>query len=664
MSKNKFFLIFAIALITNFFIHNFCSAIEASCTKYPDYATTFTGQDKHEKFNRKLFTFNLKLNKFVLRPINTLWGSIMPQYAINRFDNLYTNINFPVRVFGSMFQKDFKSSGSEFKRFLINTTVGLGGLYDPATSIFKIEAHNEDMEQALGRTKMKQGPYLVLPVVQGNLRDLFGQLLDIPFKGSSYIPFATTAFFINSSTGAQAGIKRLDESNADPYIVARQLKGLDEYTKINNIDRKSVLNEKENFLNTISINNSIANTELKNLVQTKAKADINLVGYNPQSPLIDSMRSALFDNEKYDSSIWSETSLWNRTFKKKLKFASVNIEKSKPDYKYRYILQKDKTAPLAIIYPAFGEGVWGDKAVRQAKILYDGGYSVIIQSSAFHWEFVRSLPEGYRPGIPFQDAKMLRLTTAKIIKDVETKKKRKFEKRILVGNSFGALTTLFVASQEEKENTLGISNYFVINPPIDTFFALKQLDKYSQDWKNNPEDLKLRIAVTVQKIIDVSKNKDYKNGKYDGLSLPFNNDEAELVIGYVMKQKLYDVVYTIENCKRSKVNRIYNEINDMSFYEYAQKYLKDYFVANQDKSLEQLNYEASMHCLADFLQKNKNYKIYHSLDDYFTTPEQIMWLKKQSKDNVVIFSNGSHLGFLYRPEFIELFKKDINPSSL
>lgn len=663
MIKNRLFLTILITLVFNFFIHNVSFAQEASSAKYPDYACEFTGFDKCEKFNRKLFVFNLKLNKFVLRPINTLWGSIMPQYAMDRFQNLYTNINFPVRVFSCMFEKDFKSSGKEFERFLINTTVGIGGLYDPATSKFKIEARNEDIEQVLGRTRMPQGPYLVLPVVQGNLRDLFGQLLDIPLRGSSYIPFATTAFFINSSTGAQAGIKRLDESNADPYEVARQLKGLDEYTKIHDLDRKSVFDEKEKSLNMISINNSIADTELKNLVQTKVKADVNLENYNPQGPLIDSMRSALFDNEKVDSSIWSETSVWNRTFKKKLKFSSVNIEKTKPNYKYRYILQKDKKAPLAIIYPAFGEGVWGDKAVRQAKILYDTGYSVIIQSSAFHWEFVRSLPDGYRPGIPSQDAKMLRLTTAKIINDVETKKKCKFEKRILIGNSFGALTTLFVASQEEKENTLGISNYFVINPPIDTFFALKQLDKYSQDWKNNPEDLKLRIAMTAQKIIKVSQNKDYKKGNYENLSLPFNNDEAELVIGYVMKQKLYDVVYTIENCKRSKVNPMYGEMNEMSFYEYSQKYLKDYFVANNGKTLEQLDYDASMHCLADFLQKNKNYKIYHALDDYFTTPEQISWLKSQGKDKVVVFSNGSHLGFLYRPEFIELFKKDIKLQS-
>lgn len=666
MFKNKTFLIFIAAFILNFSLSTISFASEEGLNnaKYPDYAYEFTGKDKHEKFNRKLFVFNLKLNKYVLRPINTLWGSIMPQCAMDKLQNAYNNINFPVRVVSCAIQKDYKSSRREFVRFLTNTTIGLGGFFDPATSVFKMESHNEDIEQALGCKRFKQGNYWVLPVVQGNTRDLVGQLLDCPLRPTSYIPFATSAFFINSTTSSQAGIKRLDEANADPYEVARQLKGLDEYMKIANLDRKDVLAEKEAELNVMEVCNKTENMDLHEHSPPQPKADINLENYNPQGPLIDSMRSALFDNEKVDSSIWSETSVWNRTFKKRLKITSVNIEKTRPNYKYRYILQKDKTSPLAIIYPAFGEGILGDKAVRESKILYDEGYSVVIQGSAFHWEFVKSMPESYRPGIPAQDAQKLRLVTAKIINDLQTKKKCKFNKKILVGNSFGALTTLFVAAQEENENTLGISNYFSINPPVETFFALKQLDKHSQDWKNNPADIKLRTAVTVQKIIQVSQNKDYKNAKYDSVSLPFNNDEAKLVISYVMKQKLYDVVFTIENCSRTKQNELYDTINDMSFYEYAQKYLQESFVADKNKSLEQLDYETSLHCLANFLQKNKNYKIYHSLDDYFVSSDQLTWLKQQGKDNVVLYSNGSHLGFLYRKEFIEQFEKDTKPTNL
>lgn len=666
MIKNKAFLTFIAALLLSFSLNNASFAIEdiGIENKYPDYAYEFTGKDTCENFNRKLFVFNLKLNKYVLRPINTLWGSIMPQCALDRLQNVYNNINFPLRVVSCMLEKDFKSSGTEVTRFFTNTTIGLGGLYDPASSIFKIEPHNENIEQVLGYRNVKRGSYLVLPAIQGNVRDLVGQLLDIPLRPTSYIPFATTAFFINNSTSSQAGIKRLDEANADPYEVARQFKGLDMYIKINNLDRKAVLAEKETALNTININNTSEKIDSNENTQPTLKADINLDNYNPQGPLIDSMRSAFFDNEKVDSSIWSETSVWNRTFKKRLKISSVSIDKMRPNYKYRYILQKDKASPLAIIYPAFGEGILGDKAVRQAKILYDEGYSVVIQGSAFHWEFVKSMPGNYRPGIPSQDAQMLRVVTSKVINDLQTRKKCKFNKRILVGNSFGALTVLFVAAQEENsaslgDNTLDISNYIAINPPIETFFALKQLDKYSQDWKNNPADIKLRTAVTVQKIANVAKNEDYKNAKYDSVSLPFNNDEAKLVIGYVMKQKLYDVVFTIENCSRSKRNNLYQSINDMSFYDYAQKYLKESFVANEGKSIEQLDYETSLHCLTNFLQTSKKYKIYHSLDDYYVNPEQLAWLKQEGKNNVILYSNGSHLGFLYRKEFIEEFKKDI-----
>jgi len=111
MVKNKFFIIF-IVLCLNFYSNNISFAIEdvPLINKYPDYAYELTGKDKHEKFNRKLFVFNLKLNKYVLRPINTLWGSIMPQYALDRLQNAYNNINFPVRVVSCALQRDFKSS--------------------------------------------------------------------------------------------------------------------------------------------------------------------------------------------------------------------------------------------------------------------------------------------------------------------------------------------------------------------------------------------------------------------------------------------------------------------------------------------------------------------------------------------------------------------------
>lgn len=701
MIKHKVFLFFAAAFII-FSSNNISYAIDDTCEKYsyPDYAYEFCGKDTCEKFNRKLLIFNLKLNKYVLRPLNIGWASIMPKYGMGRVENMYNNINFPVRVVSCLIQKDFKSSKTEMARFFINTTIGFAGLYDPAKNIFKIEPRDEDMSQALAHTKLKKGPYLILPIVRGNVRDLAGQLLDCPLRPCSYIPIAgsivNTLCFINKTTGIQPIIKMVDDSYADPYQLARQYDGMERYIKNMNLDRKEVLAQTISSQNIVKINNDCNACGLN--------PDIKLENYNPQCPCIDAMRTAMFDSIKIDDSPWSEMSVWNRTFKKRFKTSSVNIDPKRANYRYKYILQKNKNAPLAIIYPSFGEGIDAEKSLVQAKILYDKGYSVVIQGSSFHWEFIKSMPDSFKPGLPREDAKYLRMVSAKIINDIQKKNSRNggcnFSKKILVGTSFGAATALYAAAQDEEamrnndSTALGISNCISINPPIEMFYALNKLDKYTNDWKNNPDDIKLRTAILAEKVIQVSKTFSDNNdttptkkgfkpkskpehlvscqsyGKY----LPFTEDEAKLITGFVMKQKLADVVFTIEHGSRGKKCDLYQTINNMSFSDYAQKYLPEAFensvlekmpehlISNQDNpynNTEHIDSGTSLYSINNFLKTNNNYKIYHSIDDYYVSPEQLAWLKRQSGDKTVLFSNGSHLGCLYRKEFIEEFEKDV-----
>ena len=651
MDKSKALLLFAAI----FFLNNAAFAVEDIGLKcrYPDYSYEFNGKDTCENFNRKIFIFNSKLNQHVIRPINIVWASVMPKYGITRVQNFYTNLEFPVRLTSCLLQKDFKSSKTETIRFLTNTTIGFGGLYDPAKTKFKIEPRQEDMGQVLAHYNVKKGPYLVLPIIpSGSVRDIAGQALDCPLNPSSYIVgpavmLAKAVSLINKTTNLQSIAKTINSTYADPYDIAKKLCGVEKYIKNSNLDRKEVLDEKTVSQNIIEIKNIDGNDSSN----VNLKADINLNNYHSQDPLIDAMRTVMFEEQEINDSKWSELSLWNRSFAKQIKTSSINIEPKRPNYKYRYILQKDKTAPLAIIYPSTGEGIMSHHSIVMAKMFYDEGYSVLIQGSTFQWEFVKSMPDDYRPGMPVSDAHYSRIVTSKIISKLESEKACKFDRKILVGTSFGALTTLFVAAKEEDENTLGISNYISINPPIEILFALKQVDKYSQDWQNNSDDIKLRVAITAAKVLQMSQSLADKKSEF----LPFGDDEAKLILGFVMKQKLSDLVFTIENGSRSKKSEIYKSINDMSFDDYAKKYL---FV-DQYKSFEQLNYETSLYSLADFLQKNEKYKIYHTLDDYYVNPEQLSWLKKQSGQKSVFFNNGSHLGFLYRREFLDEFKKDI-----
>ena len=671
MIKNKIFFVFIAALLLNFNVSNISFAIEDVGIKnrYPDYAFEFTGKDTCENFNRKIFIFNSKVNKYIIRPVNIVWASVMPKYGMDRIQNLYTNIEFPIRLAGCLLQKDFKASKSETLRFLTNTTLGFGGLYDPAKDHFKIEPRQEDMEQVLAHYKVKKGPYLVLPIVAfGNLRDIAGQVLDCPLNPTSYVigPIALLAksvVLLNKTSYMQALAKAIDSTYADPYAITKELCGVDKYIKCSNLDRKEVLAEKMASQNIVKISDVVDNADLTSIKNANLKADIRLNNYNPQSPVVDSMRTALFDDKTLNASIWSELSVWNKGFGKKIKTSSVSIDAKHPNYKYRHILQKNKTAPLAILYPSFGEGIMSYHSVVMAKMFYDEGYSVVIQGSAFQWEFAKSMPDDYKPGYPARDASYLRTVTGKIINNLETKNACKFDKKVLVGTSFGALTALFVASQEENDNTLGISKYISINPPIEVLFALRQVDKYAQDWKNNPDDIKMRAAVTAEKVIQVSQNisgtksqKTAENSTPNDIeSLPFTDDEAKLIIGFIMRQKLSDLVFTIENCSKSKRNDVQESINNLSFYDYAQKYL----LIDNYTSVTQLNYDTSLYSVANFLQKSEKYKIYHSLDDYYVNPEQLAWLKKQSNNKAVFFNNGSHLGFLYRKEFLDEFKKDI-----
>lgn len=665
MIKNRAFtfLLFVGIFILNFSLNNSAFAAEyvGVTNKYPDYACEFVGSDTCENFNRKMFIFNTKLNKYVIRPINIAWASVMPQYGIDRVQNFYTNLKYPIRLTSCLLQKDFKASGTETVRFLTNTTLGVVGLYDPALTRFKIEPCQEDIGQALAYYNVKKGPYLVLPVIPpGTTRDVAGELLDCPLDPSTYVMgpislISTSVSLVNETTSMQPLLKALESDYADPYQITKQLTGIEQYIKNANLDRKEVLAEKTASQNVFKISNVSDNYTMN----PNIKPDIKLNNYNPQGPLVDSMRTMFFDNQNLNDSIWSEMSVWNKTFKKQIKTSSVNVDFMHPNYKYRYILQKNKTAPVAIIYPSIGEGIMSDESVIQAKMLYDEGYSVVIEGSTFQWEFVKSMPNNYKPGLPSSDAYYSRILTSMILNQLQGKYACKFNKKILVGNSFGALTALFVAAQENDtslgKNTLGISNYIAINPPIEIFYALKKLDKFSQEWKNDPSDIKLRAAITAQKVVQVSQKLSDKKNLNREESLPLTNDEAKLAIGFTMKQKLSDVIFTIENAPTSKKSDIYDSINNMSFYDYAQKYL----INNQDKSVEQLSYDSSLYSLTNFLQKNKNYKIYHSLDDCFVNSDQLSWLKKQTGNKSVFFSNGSHLGFLYRKEFLDEFKKDI-----
>lgn len=658
-------------------------------SKYPDYGYMYLGADKYEKLNRKMFNFNLGLNKYAIRPVHILWASVMPEYGIERIQSAYRNIEYPKRLMSSLIQKDFKTSKNETIRFLTNTTLGLGGMFDPAKRFLKIEPSSEDMEQALTKCKCNQGPYIVLPVMSGTTtRAIAGKLLDTSLNPTTYVATPVLAMVkagltVNRTSYIQPLIKMIESTYADPYEIARKMYGLNNYIKSENYDRKEIFDTSEstdlpdnpelveNNLNNreessdnddltvadiIKGGTNIDNILLKsyNANNSRLMADMILYDYNPQSPVVDSMRTALFDLPEIDKSFWNELSIWNRSFAKQIKTSSVSVTPDKEEYKFRYIMQKDKNSPLAIIYPSIGEGIQSHHSVVMAKLFYDAGYSVVIQGSHFQWEFVKSMPDDYKPGIPSRDADYLLSVTSKIISQLEDKYGCKFPSKTFLGTSFGAMAALFVADKEYKNNTLGNTKYISICPPINLLYAMEQVDKNSEEW-SHLDNLKEQAAQTASKVVQLSDMKDENKDFHIG-TLPFTDEEGKLITGFIMHQKLSDLIFTLEKTPKNKSTDIYQTINNMNYKDYAQKYL----LSDGNKTFDELEDETNLLSVSDYLKNASNYKIYHSLDDYLVNQNLLKKLKICTGKKTTLLSNGAHLGFMYTPEFLEDFKKEIS----
>ncbi len=642
--------------------------------KHPCYNNFFIGEDKYENFNRKVFNFNLKLNKIFVRKIHVVWASLMPNFLIDSLNNAYSNIEYPKRLVSSLLQRDTQAAKNETKRFLINTTLGLAGLVDAANKIFHLEMFNEDMEQALAKCKVKCGKYLVLPFISSTTsRDLFGRMLDFALNPTTYVasPIAAAikmGLLINRTAYIQPMIKMVESNFVDPYDIARKFYGVEKYIKLSNYDRASVLENVKNDYDEVDLVDNKKKEEIlevkgklgenENLIvnedpETDLSADIVLANYNPQNPVLDSMRTALFDLREMNKSMWNEISVWNRGFNKKIKYASVNITQNGAPYKFRYVLQKNKTSPLAIIFPSIGEGINNNHSTILAKLFYDEGYSVIILGSHFQWEFLKSLEKGYKLGSIKDDVKFINLLVNNSVDYLSKKYNRVFLKRTALGTSLGAFAVMFLANEQYQIGANNIDKFIAICPPCELFYAINQMDQIIEAWKRYPDDFREKTAITAAKVARAFNEKDKFTKDFN--ALPFSNYEAKLISAFVFHQKLSDLIYATETSTNPNIDKkeLYNAIYKHNFRDY----MKNYLMVKHSK--EELESASTLRSISDYLINNDNYRIYHSLDDYLANKKQLKELKSYCDDKLTLFNNGAHLGFLYRDEFVNELKKEI-----
>ena len=133
-------------------------------------------QDPWEGMNRGTFAFNQFFDKYLLSPLAKGYRFILPGELRTGVRNFFSNLKEPWTTINSVLQGDLRNTGNSLARFCLNTTIGLLGIFDVATSI-GFEKQKEDFGQTLAVYGVEPGPYLVLPFLgPSTVRDAVGKV--------------------------------------------------------------------------------------------------------------------------------------------------------------------------------------------------------------------------------------------------------------------------------------------------------------------------------------------------------------------------------------------------------------------------------------------------------------------------------------------------------
>jgi phospholipid-binding lipoprotein MlaA len=375
--------------------------------------------DPLEPINRAFFAVDKTLFTYALEPVWTGYNAVVPLKARNGIRRFSDNLKYPVRLTGNLLQGEWANAGTETKRFLINTTVGVLGFSDPATDKYKIYLAEEDLGQAFGKWGWTDSAYIHIPVWGASSpRDVAGGIGAISLNPSSWFYGAGVAFKFNSKSYLTESTRQLLDTEFDPYALNKLY-----YTRKRAIE--------------------IANTQP------------TMAGENtPQTQTL----LAVF-NRPQDGKFHQKAG--------KINVQPIGFRKPLP----ASIWMQDKPAPIAFVIPGLGGHRLSTQALALAELAYLEGYHVVCFSNNLNWEFIQSAPSDYLPGYLGDDLKYLRQIHEATIVKVGDKANGK---PAVMGFSMGGWYTLNLAASGAPD---AYSNALAINPPLNLNTGLRMLDK-------------------------------------------------------------------------------------------------------------------------------------------------------------------------------------------
>lgn len=208
----------------------FVSAFVLAFAAGPSHAQGKDRGDPWEPANRKVYGFNRVLDRLIIGPVAHGYARILPKPLRTGLHNFARNLGEPLVVVNDLLQGKVATGAATVARFTINTTLGVGGVFDVAGRT-GIPHHDNGFGTTLGRWGLPPGPYLFLPVAgPSDVRDALGGIVNIFLSPQYYVtdviprPVGVATLVVNgieSRLDAQQALDAIDQTSTDPYATLR-----------------------------------------------------------------------------------------------------------------------------------------------------------------------------------------------------------------------------------------------------------------------------------------------------------------------------------------------------------------------------------------------------------------------------------------------------------
>ena len=669
----------------------------------------FCGEDSWEPFNRTMFAVFDWCMEYAVDPFCYVYSSIIPKPLIKGIDNFSENVEYPKRLVSSLGCAEWRTAWDETRRFFINSTLGVGGLFDPAREWFYIFDSDASLSDAFTRWGIPAGPPLALPFMpRASVRGHVGYILDYAFDGktwfdilvpsgipllgyswaltpnkapvwrgiweslachaddaySTYMPLAAAANDFNLRQFAW----RYYEDSYNRSHARMKAKELPE----GSLEQKALFAEAETKFNDVRppVHASTAKpANLKGRWRT-------IPGYDPRSPALDSMRSLVFSPVGDDDFWWERRSIFNSDFSKSIDERKIEIAPGFPAAEYSFVPAPERkessltAEKLVFILPGIGTGRTGNDAVAMAELVHQAGYAAVILDSIFHWEYVRSANRGILPGYLTEDRKRLAEFLSRILDDLRADEFITSPEISLVGWSMGGLSVAHLAALSGRgELPFGVRRFVVINPPTSMDHALEPFDPvigHSKGWSY--EDVHQMFVRAVPSLYGWA---DQDHPRYDPEACPVDaiGDPWDYAPNLTDEQAQYLMAMTIGRVFPALVEQRHREhpfpwieseltwfrrrnfrreIGAVMMREYITRYVPTCYDGIPSESMIAT---ADIRSLDATLRGDDRLKMIHTRTDPLQTPEDRDYLDEALGDRITWFDEGAHCGYFYTTPF-------------